>query len=375
MLRPTDAGDAKTHGCGFRIVKICNYDASKVTLPLIEGYRIAGHTITSTNNFIVTLESDTGLVGLGCAAPAVEVTGESDDMCFNALQGQLQDRINGADVADDPSHIALDAIRQLPKCPAACAAIDIALWDLAAQKAQQPLFRYWGGASAPIATSVTIGICDVEQTLAEARQWLARGFNILKVKIGDNIDADIERLTRLREQLGAGCVIRVDANQGYDLAGARRLLRETANLGLEMIEQPLQQHDLDDMAQLTGKSSVPIIADESADSIEGCKQVVDRRAAHGINIKLMKCGGPSAARVIHDYAHAAGLTLMFGCNDETRISIAAALHLAQTMPGLVYIDLDGHMDLAEDPVSGGFEIRDGAMHLSERPGLGVTTHA
>ena len=375
MLRPVDAGNAKTRGRGDRIVKVCNYDASMVTLPLVAGYRIAGHTITSTNNFIVKLESDTGLVGHGCAAPAVDVTGESGDMCIDALQGPLQDRLDSADVPDDPSEIALDAIRQLPNCPAACAAIDMALWDLAAQKAQQPLFRYWGGTSASFATSVTIGICDVEQTLDEARQWLARGFDILKVKIGDNIDADIERLSKLREQLGAGFVIRVDANQGYDLARAQQLLRETANLGLEMIEQPLEQHDLDGLAQLTEKSSVPIVADESADSIEGCKQVVDQRAAHGINIKLMKCGGPSAARVIHDYAHAAGITLMLGCNDETRISIAAALHLAQTMPGLAYADLDGHMDLAEDPVTGGFEIRDGVMYLSERPGLGVTMYA
>ena len=356
-------------------MKVRKYDASKVVLPLIEGYRIAGHTITTTNNFIVRLETDTGLVGHGCAAPAVDVTGESDDMCFDALRGPLQDLLDGTGVPDDPSHIALDAIRKLPECPAACAAIDMALWDLAAQKAQQPLFRFWGGTSMPIATSVTIGICDVEQTLAEAREWSERGFNILKVKIGDNIDADIERLSRLREQTGAACVIRVDANQGYDLSGAKKLLRETASLGLEMIEQPLQQHDLDGLVQLTEMSDVPIVADESADSIEGCRQVVDQRAAHGINIKFMKCGGPSAARVIHDYAHAAGITLMLGCNDETRISIAAALHLAQTMPGLVYVDLDGHMDLAEDPASGGFEIRDGAMHVSERPGLGVTVQA
>ena len=142
-----------------------------------------------------------------------------------------------------------------------------------------------------------------------------------------------------------------------------------------MIEQPLVKQDLAGLAKLTQISSVPIVADESADSIKGCKQVVDQRAAHGINIKLMKCGGTSAARVIHDYAHAAGMTLMLGCNDETRISIAAALHLVQTMPGLIYADLDGHMDLAEDPACGGFEIRDGFMHVSDRPGLGVTVDA
>jgi L-alanine-DL-glutamate epimerase-like enolase superfamily enzyme len=85
----------------------------------------------------------------------------------------------------------------------------------------------------------------------------------------------------------------------------------------------------------------------------------------------MKCGGPTPARFIHDYAHAAGLSLMLGCNDETRISIAAGVHLAQSMLGLQFADLDGHMDLASDPSSGGFDIVDGCLVLSDKSGLGI----
>ena len=171
--------------------------------------------------------------------------------------------------------------------------------------------------------------------------------------------------------LGPDVILRVDGNQGYSLGDARTLLRETDGLELEMLEQPLDARDLDSMRALRGESRVPIVADEAAGTIEECAEIVDRGAAHGINIKLMKCGGPSAARVIHDRAHAAGLSLMLGCNDETRISIAAAAHLALAMPGLKYADLDGHMDLVHDPASGGFEIRDGCLHVGEKPGLGV----
>ena len=140
---------------------------------------------------------------------------------------------------------------------------------------------------------------------------------------------------------------------------------------IEMFEQPVPQADLAVLATLTSESCVPIVADESAGTVAECVEVVDRNAAHGVNIKLMKCGGPTPARFIHDYAHSAGLSLMLGCNDETRISIAAGVHLAQSMPGVRFADLDGHMDLASDPSSGGFEIVGGCLVLSDKPGLGT----
>lgn len=352
-------------------MKVRSYAARRVDLPLVEGYRITGKTINVATNFLVTIIADNGLSGVGCAAPSGDVTGESDEMCEAALDGALADLVAGIEVPADPSSIALDAASLVPECPAARAAVDIALWDLAAKKANEPLVRYWGGNPLPVPTSVTIGICDVQQTLKEARSWLEQGYRVLKVKIGEDLDVDLQRLRSLREMTGPDCTIRVDANQGYDLEGARRLLRDSADLDIEMFEQPLAQDDLDGLAELTAGSNVPVIADEAAGTIAECQEIVDRQAAHGINIKLMKCGGPSAAKVIHDYAHARGLSLMLGCNDETRISIAAAVHLAQSMPGLKYADLDGHMDLAKDPATGGFEIRDGLMLLLDRPGLGV----
>ena len=345
--------------------------AKRVELPLVQGYRITGKTIDVVTNFLVRIESDTGVVGYGCAAPSGDVTGETDEMCHQALDGPLVDMLASATIPADPSSLAATAMEIVPDCPAARAAVDMALWDVVARSVDQPLVRYWGGTPLPIATSVTIGICDVPQTLREAADWLDLGYRVLKVKIGEDLNVDLKRLRQLRSAVGSNIVIRVDANQGYDLDGARRLLQETADLDIEMFEQPLMKSDLEGLADLTAGSKVPIVADESAGTIAECADVVNRHAAHGLNIKLMKCGGPSAARHIHDNAYAAGLSLMLGCNDETRISIAAAIHLAQSMPGLKYADLDGHMDLAMDPSSGGFEIRDGQLHLLGRPGLGV----
>jgi len=352
-------------------MKIRGYKVVSVDLPLKEGYRIANQTIESARNVLLRVESDDGVRGFGGAAPANNEGGESDESCFATLDGPLRELTLGTDVLADPAPLAVHALRLAADFPAARAALDMALWDLAARKAGVPLVRFWGGKPKPLPTSVTIGVCDVAETLAAAKGWTTRGFRIIKVKIGEDVSLDVERLCKLREALGPEVVLRVDGNQGYSLEDARTLLRETDGFDLEMLEQPLDAHDLAGMCALRAESRVPIVADEAAGTIEECARIVGRDAAHGINIKLMKCGGPSGARIIHDHAHAAGLSLMLGCNDETRISIAAAAHLALAMPGLKYADLDGHMDLVRDPASGGFEVRDGCLHVSAQPGLGV----
>ncbi len=352
-------------------MKIRSFEAVSVDLPLREGYRIANQTISFARNVLVRAESDAGVVGVGGAAPANDAGGESDESCLAALRGPLRELALGVEVPSDPSPLAERARCVAADRPAARAAFDTALWDLAARDAGVPLVRFWGGEPRALPTSVTIGVCGVEETLAAARSWIARGFRTLKVKIGEDVALDVERLCRLRESVGPEAVLRADGNQGYSLEDARTLLRACAHVELEMLEQPLPAHDLDAMRALRRESRVPIVADESAGTLEECAEIVERRAAHGINIKLMKCGGPSVARAIHDRAHAAGLGLMLGCNDETRVSIAAAAHLALAMPGLRYADLDGHMDLVRDPASGGFEVRDGCLHVAERPGLGV----
>ena len=311
-------------------MRIRSYEAVSVDLPLREGYRIAGQRITFVRNVLLRLETENGLRGYGSAAPAGDVCGESDDACLEALRGPLRKLALGAEVGPDPAPLYEEALHSAHACPAARAALDMALWDLAAREAGVPLVRLWGGALRPLPTSVTIGICSVQDTLEAGRRWIEQGFQILKVKIGEEVELDIERLRRLRAVLGPEVTLRVDGNQGYTIEAARALLRGAADLNLEMFEQPLDARDLAGMAELRRES-----------------------------------------RVLHDRAHAAGLSLMLGCNDETRVSIAAAAHLSVALPGVVYADLDGHMDLSHDPASGGFEIRDGSLHLDDRPGLGV----
>ena len=353
-------------------MKIVRAEAIPVDLPLREGYRIAGRTIRSVRNFVLRLETDTGLGGYGNAAPAEEVTGESEADCLEALGAALRDLALGADPVRDRDRLAVEAGRAAPGCPAARAALDIALWDLAGKAAHQPLLRLWGGRWRALATTTTIGVCDVPETLAAARRWVVeQRFRALKIKIGEDADLDIRRLRALREEFGAGVALRADANQGYTMEQAHAFLAGVADLGLELVEQPLPAADLEGLKELRAGSGVPIFADESARSEEESAEVIRRGAASGLNVKFMKCGGATAARAIHERARVADLPLMLGCNDESRISMSAAAHLALALPGFRFADLDGHLDLAGDPASGGIQIRDGMVLVGETPGLGV----
>ena len=155
-------------------MKIASFQARSVDLTLVEGYRITGKTITSCQNHLVRVEAG-GLSGFGSAAPSGDVTGEDDGMCIAALENQLADLTTGFELAHDVSAWSDAAFALVPGCPAARAAVDMALWDLLAKKSDTPLVRLWGGVPRPVPTSVTIGICDVEQTLREAESWLSPG--------------------------------------------------------------------------------------------------------------------------------------------------------------------------------------------------------
>ncbi len=196
---------------------------------------------------------------------------------------------------------------------------------------------------------------------------------ILKVKIGLDLEQDLERLARLRESVGPRIAIRADGNQGYTTEETLRFFRETAPLDLEFLEQPLPAAEVEAMRALPEEIRERIAADESLLTEDDARRLAAPPRACGIfNIKLMKCGGIAPARRIAAVAESAGIRLMWGCMDESRISIAAALHAAFSSPATRYLDLDGSLDLARDVVEGGFVLEDGVMRTTDAPGLGVS---
>jgi len=256
--------------------------------------------------------------------------------------------------------------------PAARAALDMALFDLLAQHLGVPVVELLGRAHHALPTSITIGIKGVEETLDEAREYVGRGFQILKVKLGHDLEEDIARLSRLRESLKPAPLIRVDPNQGYDADAVGEFVRRTTSLGIEFLEQPMPADDVDAMRALPDEIRARVAADETLlGEADALHLVAPPRACGIFNIKLMKCGGIWSAMRIAGIAEIAAVELMWGCMDESIIGISAALHAAFASPATRYLDLDGSLDLARDVVSGGFELQDGVMRTLDRPGLGV----
>ena len=339
---------------------------------LTRPYTIAFRTVDSVRNGIVRIETDDGSIGVGCASPERFVTGETWDACDAALAEPALRWLAGRHV-HELSALCRELGERLPGAPAARAAVDIALHDLWAKQLGVPLADALGRAHTALPTSITIGIKDADATVEEAREYLQRGFKVLKVKLGHSLDDDLDRLRRLRDFTGEGTAIRVDPNQGYSADEVSRFVEETAALDIEFLEQPMKADDIEAMRALPDAVKDRLAADETLlDASDALALVEPPRACGIFNIKLMKCGGIHAARRIASIAETAGVELMWGCMDESVVSISAALHAAFSSPATRYIDLDGSLDLARDVAAGGFALEDGVMRTLDAPGLGVT---
>ena len=334
-------------------------------------YTIAFKTIDEVLNTFVEITLDNGMTGIGAANPSEYVTGENLDQTQAALAEKNLDFLIGRDIRE-VNQLLYEIWQKFPKTPAARAALDIALHDVFTKFLGVPLVKYLGQKIKSMPTSNTIGIKNVEETLKEAEEYGDRGFKALKIKIGKNLEEDIERLVKLREKFGKKFMIRIDANQGYTTAMTVEFYQKTKHLNIELIEQPLPAKAVAEIRQLPEEVRTVIAADESLLSPKDALELVKPPRAVGIfNIKLMKCGGINQGLKIADIGLNENIDLFWGCNDESIVSITAALHAAFACSNTKYIDLDGSLDLAHDIVKGGFILKDGMMSCSDKPGLGL----
>ena len=338
---------------------------------LTRPYTITFRSIDDVQMNFVEISTDNGLTGIGCASPESMVTGETREACGAALQEDALSWLLGRDPRTLPA-LCRELDANMPNAPAARAAVDIALHDLLAQHLDVPLVEMLGRAHQSLATSITIGIKPVDETVEEALEYVGRGFKILKVKLGHSLDEDLARLARLRERIGKSIGIRVDPNQGYSAGQLNTFVDSTRELNIEFLEQPMAADDIDAMRALPVDVRARLAADETLLDARDALTLIEPPRACGIfNIKLMKCGGVRAALRIADIADIAGIELMWGCMDESIVSISAALHAALASPATRYLDLDGSLDLARDVVDGGFVLEDGYLRTTDAPGLGV----
>jgi o-succinylbenzoate synthase len=348
-------------------MKIKKIECYHVQCPRKEPFIIATGSSNVANNIIVKVEGDEGF-GIGNACPN-SVTKETPESILNALKIFSQ-QLEKEDVEDIQGvNDRMDSI--LGGNPSAKAGIDIALHDLKGKIEELPVHKMLGGKKDRILTDMTIGIMPIQETVEHAIQYKEKGFKALKIKIGLDKVEDEKRIKAVREAIGKEIIIRVDANQGYDVKTAIEVISAIEPYDIEQIEQPVKWDDLKGLAEVKRHSAIPITADEAVKTKEDVIKTIEKDCADKINIKLMKCGGITKALEINRIAEKNGLETMIGCMSENRISIAAGLHFALAQENVRYADLDSHFSLIDDKTNGGFIFEKGYLVPLERVGFGV----
>lgn len=355
-------------------IKIVDIQWHTFLLPIKEPLTVAFGTIYDSENILLEILTDDGLVGYGEAAPLSFVTGETVDTVKIALE-IFKTVLIGENPLDIKTIHKKMNNAMYANSSAKCA-IDLALHDIWGKFMQCPVYELLGGHDPIVQNDITIGI-DTPEAMAKLAAYYSKemGFRILKIKVGGNLQTDIEALTLISNAVSPQVRLRVDANQGYTIETAKTAIDAFAKLGIEAIEQPLPYWDFGGTAKLRewAKGKMLIMLDESIHSVHDAERAVQEQSADILNIKLMKCGGLYPATLIANAAQRAGIICMVGCMFETRLAASAGLSLVAAKQSVTEADCDSFLlcDDSNAGITGGFTVEKDIIHLSNAPGLGI----
>ena len=325
-------------------------------LPLRHVFTISRGSIEVQKTLIVELQQD-GCSGFG-EATTNDYYGFTLQNMATALES-VRPLITSHELGDPVDFWKLLA-PQLNQNSFAQCALDLAAHDLWGKIQQQPVYQLWGLNTESLPTSnYTIGIDDIDVMVAKMQEF--PDWPIYKIKLGT--PQDIEIVRRLRQHTDA--TFRVDANGAWSAAETIRNSHLLKELNVEFIEQPMPADQGEAMREVRVESALPLIADESClveTDVEPCQQ-----GFHGINIKLVKCGGLTPARRMIQHARQLDLKVMVGCMTESTVGISA---IAQLLPLLDYVDMDGAVLLRED-IASGVVVEAGRCRYPDKNGCGV----
>jgi o-succinylbenzoate synthase len=353
-------------------MKITNIKIGRISVPLRTPFKTALRTVSSVEDVIVEIHTDTGNIGFGEAPPTGVITGDTTGAIIGAIEDHIKKSMVGMEI-ENFEEIMLRLERCVLKNTSAKAAVDIALYDLYGQLYGAPLYKLLGGYRKEIETDITISVNDPGEMAKDSFDAVKRGYSTLKIKVGLDSALDMERMKAIRQAVGYDVKLRIDANQGWKPKEAVNILRkmEDAGLQIEFVEQPVSAHDIDGLKFVTDNVYIPVLADESVFSPMDALNILQRRAADFVNIKLMKTGGIYNALKIWSLAEMYGVECMIGCMLEAKVSVTAAVHLACAKSIITKIDLDGPVLCKEDPIIGGAIFNESKITLTDEPGLGI----
>ncbi|KAF1687371.1 dipeptide epimerase [Pseudoxanthomonas broegbernensis] len=354
-------------------MRIAAIELGMLRVPLKTPFRTALRTVEAIEDVVVLLRTDDGRTGHGSAPATAAITGDTHASIVEAIAGHIGPRLIGRPVDELNRNCAL-VQGALAGNPSAKAAVDIALHDAWAQLHGAPLYRLLGGGEPVLRTDTTLGLDTVEAMVARAVAAVEQGYDALKIKVGRDTGTDLERVRAIHAAVGGRARLRLDANQGWSARQAVRTMRTLEDAGIlpELLEQPVAAADIDGLAHVSAHIHTPVMADESVFGPAQAVELIRRRAADIVNIKLMKAGGIHQAARIVDIAAVHGVRCMIGCMVESAIGAGAAAHLAVSRADtLVQADLDGPSLARANPVAGGVAFDGPRIVLADAPGLGI----
>lgn len=350
-------------------MKIKEIEVFRFSIPM-EPFAIATGTMDYAQNTLIRIHTENGLIGLGECSAFPMIVGETQDTCL-VLARDFAQIWKGKDALDISARLAeLDLY--IARNATVKSAFDMALHDLAAKHAGQPLYRFLGGEKRAIETDITIGIGTPEEMATKAQEFVNSGATVLKIKLGKDPVQDVERIRVIRQTIGAAIGLRIDANQGWDFEGSVQALTGLEPYDIQFCEQPMRSYNDYLLPELRKQTRIPIMADESCYDHRDARRLIAHQACDSINIKFSKSGGIAEARRIHDVAQEHGVPCMIGGMLETRLALAANVHFAYASPQVQFFDMDtcmvGHL---ADPILGGIRYEGFHITLSDEPGIGA----
>jgi len=346
-------------------ITVCSVD-----LPLVADFVTSRKIYSTLPYVIIEVTSSSGIKGYGEARESVQITGETIESITGMIKYRFAPKLKGMNPFD------IEMIHHVMNCvccgnSAAKSAVDLAMYDLMGKISHQPVCRLMGGREqTEVETSKAIGVGRLKAVVEEAESLVAQGFSILKIKTGVDPDGEIRMIREIREVVGPDIRLKLDANQGWTLREAVKVVRAVEDLDIEVVEQPLPAWDLKGSAQLRQLITPPVMLDEGIHSPSDVIRIIAAGAADMINIKLIKTGGLYPAQAVNAVSEAAGLVCQIGSLD-TSIGSAAAAHLAMAKYNVQYAEIVGPLRLKQDAADG-MTISKGKVSLLEKPGFGIS---
>lgn len=367
-------------------MKITQVELIPVSTPLVKAFKMPGTVITHIHGVVIKIHTDTGLVGVGDGGDtSTWYRGETQDSIIAMIADHIAPRFL---LGQDP--LAIEKIvgqmdTFVRDNNQAKALVDFALHDLKGKVANLPVYQLLGGKTTNGSVQGWVaGAGSTEELAAEARRAVDAGFRLVKIKSGGDLAADVRNVAGVREEIGDDMRLVLDVNGFWNYDQALTALRKLDRFDMYCVEQPLPHWDIEGMARLRQQIGTPVFADESAQELHHLKEIIDRRAADGLFIKLQKAGGLLKAQRWLTLARLSGLPVMSGCMIGSGLEASPSAHLMMSdqwasqfvHENLGPLIINNQMENATQKITSDIArqvpvFADGVLYPNEGPGFGI----